>query len=1030
MDSAEISEFVALTDAIKDGNAESIEVWCKSVQNQAIRDVEYDTAAYRSMWSALMSAAVAPAQSGVLLAGINNFSMLPEFDRAACLDDAAGPVLHFLCGMLDSPDSRSATQAREALHWIYEAHPEQRCKIRASIGNKLLSHARSPSTRIHGVYHSLKLLLPIVKGMPAAAASTQQAVRSLVPALLGLHMNPLMAAETVPVLAAFHKELVQLCAACSLADSTMVQAVARGVCNAWPTDSDGQSPRESLLVSALQIMLSHAERHGLCNEVDAVIPALIGVLRRCVTSEFAKLATSALRLWKDPDISQVFRRNAVQVSQGLAGSLLRAGKRHWNAQVNELRHAACTSMLSWDRQAFIHATSSGRKASQVVALPHSLPRLASQARTDTEPAADDVAAAVSTVAAGGQPPLGVTGIAPWAVKTAQPQSGPDLSKYMAVAPGAMAATSHSVRRSPLSSGGGIGAASNDMPPPARRDAVHATQQQEEEVLQQVAALKPEESSGALPGMERLAMDVAGTDAGRVAAAAAQNKEHMGVHATILPSVKFHDFVFGHELGRGAFSVVKYARLIRSGFPIAQWPEYAVKTIDTALIKEMGYEVSVRREIASLQSVNHPNVTRLVATFRNDGNAYLVTEFAKRGDLHTHLTKTGSMSTESARFVIGQMVAAVSEVHRLGFAFGDLKPENIVLTESGHAKLTDFGALRPLPGAAGDNALSILRAAEEAFESMRDGHWSAGLQAAATARHDTRPAMQAHDSNESTAVQGAVKAGLAAGISSNAADGGAGMLQDKRQEATTAYMSPELARGGSVTCASDAWALGCVLYFCLAGKPPVWADSEDDMVASIVQWGDTSLAQHFPDGFPPAASDLVTQLLQADPSVRLGHDGFASIAAHEFFAPLQEVGGGNHAAAPGPGGGTPGGGTAEPLATLSLLYERTPPELAVGIAAPPAVAAKWSKRQFSRMYNPVPETFDVDSEAPQPRPPSYIPIDRIPKNVIAEGAAEAGAPFSSAVLPTPSTASGVGAGASNGAVRSPVGRTVLSTVAED
>ena len=40
-----------------------------------------------------------------------------------------------------------------------------------------------------------------------------------------------------------------------------------------------------------------------------------------------------------------------------------------------------------------------------------------------------------------------------------------------------------------------------------------------------------------------------------------NTVQASVTATLLPTLKFHDLVFGHVLGEGAFSVVKYARLI-------------------------------------------------------------------------------------------------------------------------------------------------------------------------------------------------------------------------------------------------------------------------------------------------------------------------------------------------------------------------------------------------------------------------------------------------------------------------------------
>jgi serine/threonine protein kinase len=46
------------------------------------------------------------------------------------------------------------------------------------------------------------------------------------------------------------------------------------------------------------------------------------------------------------------------------------------------------------------------------------------------------------------------------------------------------------------------------------------------------------------------------------------------------------------------------------------------------------------------------------------------------------------------------------------------------------------------------------------------------------------------------------------------------------EGTTAYLSPEVIRGGaSTSVASDCWALGCVVYQCLAGRPPLWAETQ-------------------------------------------------------------------------------------------------------------------------------------------------------------------------------------------------------------
>ncbi len=155
----------------------------------------------------------------------------------------------------------------------------------------------------------------------------------------------------------------------------------------------------------------------------------------------------------------------------------------------------------------------------------------------------------------------------------------------------------------------------------------------------------------------------------------------------------------------------------------------------------------------LRVFSHPGLARLVASFRWREGAYFVLEYASRGDLHTQvppavsahsplhrcrarcryscrhggpvtcgglhtervclrsdvcvcvfphpcaqITSMGSLDDASTRFLIGEVVAALGSIHDAGFVYGDLKPENIVLTTTGHAKLTDFGAVRPLTGA--------------------------------------------------------------------------------------------------------------------------------------------------------------------------------------------------------------------------------------------------------------------------------------------------------------------------------------------
>lgn len=160
--------------------------------------------------------------------------------------------------------------------------------------------------------------------------------------------------------------------------------------------------------------------------------------------------------------------------------------------------------------------------------------------------------------------------------------------------------------------------------------------------------------------------------------------------SLLPNLKFHDLVFGQILGEGAFSTVKYARHITKGKAQSEWPEYAVKVIDAKKVVEFQYSLSVIREISVLQLLVHPGISRMIQAFQYHGSAYLILEYASRGDLHTYLLKAGRLlSTRHAllRFIIGEIASAVHVIHEHGFVYNDLKPENILITELGHVKVS-------------------------------------------------------------------------------------------------------------------------------------------------------------------------------------------------------------------------------------------------------------------------------------------------------------------------------------------------------
>jgi serine/threonine protein kinase len=85
----------------------------------------------------------------------------------------------------------------------------------------------------------------------------------------------------------------------------------------------------------------------------------------------------------------------------------------------------------------------------------------------------------------------------------------------------------------------------------------------------------------------------------------------------------------------------------------------VKIIQASKIAELEYRSSVLREMAVLQLLSHPGVARLISAFRYSDSAYLVLEYAARGDLHTHVMKYGKLEHKYCRYGLRHFVRGTS-----------------------------------------------------------------------------------------------------------------------------------------------------------------------------------------------------------------------------------------------------------------------------------------------------------------------------------------------------------------------------------
>ena len=88
-------------------------------------------------------------------------------------------------------------------------------------------------------------------------------------------------------------------------------------------------------------------------------------------------------------------------------------------------------------------------------------------------------------------------------------------------------------------------------------------------------------------------------------------------------------------------------------------------------------------------------------FQTPDRFYFVLDYVNGGDLFHHLRQKKRFSEWECKYYAAQTVLALDYLHEQGYVYRDLKPENVLLDNEGHLKLTDFGLSKALGNQAQD-----------------------------------------------------------------------------------------------------------------------------------------------------------------------------------------------------------------------------------------------------------------------------------------------------------------------------------------
>jgi serine/threonine protein kinase len=102
---------------------------------------------------------------------------------------------------------------------------------------------------------------------------------------------------------------------------------------------------------------------------------------------------------------------------------------------------------------------------------------------------------------------------------------------------------------------------------------------------------------------------------------------------------------------------------------------------------------LNRESLAIASVDHPNVVPIYDAGESDGRLYVVTRWVQGVDLGTLVREHGPLEPKRAVRIVNQVASALQAAHDLGIMHRGVRPSSVLVTETDHAYLTDFGLAR-------------------------------------------------------------------------------------------------------------------------------------------------------------------------------------------------------------------------------------------------------------------------------------------------------------------------------------------------
>jgi serine/threonine protein kinase len=258
------------------------------------------------------------------------------------------------------------------------------------------------------------------------------------------------------------------------------------------------------------------------------------------------------------------------------------------------------------------------------------------------------------------------------------------------------------------------------------------------------------------------------------------------------------------LGRGGMGVVYRARDTKLNRPVA------IKVLKPDLTADPDKLQRFIQEARSAAAITHPAIAQVYDIDTVDETTFIVMEFIEGQTVGSLVAKKELDLIGSVEIAL-QVAEGLGKAHKSKIIHRDIKSDNIMVTRDGHTKLLDFGLAKLIePSPEEDRTLTLL---------------------------ENAPTKTMPQTTATGTIMG-----------------------------TTSYMSPEQARGQTLSYPSDVFSLGIVLYEMVTGELPFKGDSPLDTMHSIA-FEEARPVTVIRKNLPPELHRIIARCLRKRPEDR-------------------------------------------------------------------------------------------------------------------------------------------------------------------